>query len=88
MATAYTQAYSFYVDKIISISDLQTKAKHYVEQVRETEQPVVITQHGRVVAVLVSYQSYKGFLGTRDEVSNPDWERRLRRAQRESYTIG
>lgn len=74
----------FYVDKIIPISDLQTKAKQYVEQVKETDQPVVITQRGRAAAVLVSYESYEGFLATRDEMSNPDWERRLRRARQES----
>jgi prevent-host-death family protein len=74
----------FYMDKIIPISDLQTKAKRYVEQVKETEQPVVITQRGRAAAVLVSYEAYEGFLATRDEMSFPDWERRLRKAQRES----
>jgi prevent-host-death family protein len=55
------------MDKIIPISDLQTKAKQYVEQVKETDQPVVITQRGRAAAVLVSYESYEGFLATRDE---------------------
>ena len=59
----------FYMDKIIPISDLQTKAKQYVEQVKETEQPVVITQRGRASAVLVSYEVYEGFLATRDEMS-------------------
>jgi hypothetical protein len=28
--------------------------------------------------------SYEGWLATRDEMSYPDWESRLRRAQRES----
>ena len=72
------------MDKIIPISDLQTQAKKYVEQVKETEQPVVITQRGRAAAVLVSYEAYEGFLATRDEMSYPDWERRLRQAGRES----
>jgi prevent-host-death family protein len=67
--------------KIIPISDLQTKAKQYVEQVKNTDQPVVITQRGRAAAVLVSYE---GFLVTRDEMGYPDWKHRLRRAQRES----
>jgi prevent-host-death family protein len=74
----------FYMDKIIPISDLQTRAKKYVEQVKETDQPVVITQRGRAAAVLVSYESYEGLLETRDEMSYPDWEHRLRRAQKES----
>ena len=72
------------MDKIIPISDLQTQAKKYVEQVKETDQPVVITQRGRAAAVLVSYEVYEGLLATRDEMSNTDWEGRLRQAQRES----
>jgi prevent-host-death family protein len=72
------------MDKIIPISDLQTQAKKYVEQVKETDQPVVITQRGRAAAVLVSYEVYEGLLATRDEMSYPDWDRRLRQVQRES----
>lgn len=72
------------MDKIIPISDLQSKAKKYVDQVRDTDQPVVITQRGRAAAVLVSYEAFEGFLATRDEMSYPDWERRLARATKES----
>ncbi len=72
------------MDKIIPISDLQTKAKKYVDQVKETDEAVVITQRGRAAAVLVSYETYEGLLATRDEMSFPDWERRLGRARRES----
>jgi len=72
------------MDKIIPISDLQTQAKKYVEQVKETDQPVVITQRGRAAAVLVSYEAYEELLATRDEMSYPDWDRRLRQAQRDS----
>ena len=72
------------MDKIIPISDLQSKAKKYVDQVRDTDQPVVITQRGRAAAVLVSYESYEGFLATRDEMTYPDWQRRLARSGQES----
>jgi prevent-host-death family protein len=72
------------MDKIIPISDLQTKAKQYVEQVKETDQPVVITQRGRAAAVLVSVEAYEGFIATRDEMSYADWKTRLRRARKES----
>lgn len=72
------------MDKVIPISDLQASAKKYVDQVRETDQPVVITQRGRAAAVLVSFESFEGFLATRDEMTYPDWERRLRRAHAES----
>ena len=73
-----------YMEKVIPISDLQSKAKKYVDQVKETEQPVVITQRGRAAAVLVSYEVFEGLLATRDEMSYPDWKRRLRRAAAES----
>jgi prevent-host-death family protein len=72
------------MDKVIPISDLQSKAKKYVDQVRETDQPVVITQRGRAAAVLVSYDTFEGFLATRDEMSYSDWARRLEQAQTES----
>jgi PHD/YefM family antitoxin component YafN of YafNO toxin-antitoxin module len=45
---------------------------------------VVITQRGRAAAVLVSVEVYEGMLATHDEMSYPDWEARLARAQRES----
>lgn len=72
------------MDRIIPISDLQSKAKRYVDQVKETDQPVVITQRGRAAAVLVSFESYEGFLATKDEMGYLDWESRLRRARKES----
>lgn len=74
----------FYMDKIIPISDLQTQAKKYVDQVKATDEAVVITQRGRAAAVLVSYEAYEGLVATRDEMSYPDWERRLAQAQREA----
>jgi len=72
------------MDKIIPISDLQTKAKQYVEQVKETDQAVVITQRGRAAAVLVSVEMYEGLVATRDEMTYPDWEARLARARKEA----
>lgn len=72
------------MDTIIPISDLQSQAKRYVAQVKETDQPVVITQRGRAAAVLMSFEAYEGFLATKDEMGYPDWEGRLKRARRES----
>jgi len=72
------------MDNIIPISDLQSKAKKYVEQVRRTDEPVIITQRGRAAAILVNYDSYEGHLLTLDEMSYPDWRERLARAERES----
>ena len=72
------------MDRIIPISDLQSKAKKYVDQVKDTDESVVVTQRGRAAAVLVSYETYEGFLATRDEMSYPDWKMRLARAEKES----
>ena len=72
------------MDRIIPISDLQSKAKKYVDQVKDTDESIVVTQRGRAAAVLVSYETYEGFLSTRDEMSYPDWKMRLARAEKES----
>lgn len=72
------------MQKIIPISDLQSKAKKYVDQVKETDQPVIVTQRGRAAAVLVSYDTFEGYLATRDEMSYRDWPHRLERAEREA----
>lgn len=72
------------MNKIIPISDLQSHAKKYVDQVKKTKEPVVITQRGRAAAILVEYENYEGHLATQDEMSYPDWKKRLARAQKES----
>jgi prevent-host-death family protein len=72
------------MDHIIPISDLQSKAKQFVEQVKKTNQAVIITQRGRAAAVLVNYENYEGHLATQEAMSDPQWKKRLARAQRES----
>ncbi len=72
------------MDNIIPISDLQSKAKKYVDQVKKTAEPVVITQRGRAAAVLISYAEFEGLKATQQEMSFPVWKKRLQRAQRES----
>jgi prevent-host-death family protein len=69
---------------IIPISDLQTQAKKYIDQVRKTKEPILVTQRGRAAVVLVEYENYEGHQATLDEMAYPDWERRLARAQAES----
>ena len=71
------------MDKIIPISDLQTSAKRYVDQVRKTDQPVIVTQRGRPAAVLVSYAGFEGLLETKAEMAFGDWRQRLDRAEKE-----
>jgi prevent-host-death family protein len=71
------------MDKIIPISDLQTSAKRYVDQVRKTDQPIIVTQRGRPAAVLVSYAEFEGLLETKAEMQFGDWRQRLDRAENE-----
>jgi prevent-host-death family protein len=68
---------------VVPITDLQQKTKKYVKMVQDTGQPIVITQRGRAAAVLSSAEDFEGHLMTLDEMSYPDWQRRLARAERE-----
>jgi prevent-host-death family protein len=70
-------------DTIVPISELQTRSKQLVEQVKKTGQPIVVTQRGRPAAMLVNFDLYEGHLATIDEMSFPDWEERLERAKKE-----
>jgi prevent-host-death family protein len=72
------------MDRIIPISDLQTKAKKILESVKKTRDPVIITQRGRPAAFLVNYEDYEGMVATLEEMSQPDWRERLAEAERDS----
>lgn len=72
------------MEKIIPISDLQTRAKKIVESVKQTRDPVIITQRGRPAALLVNYEDYEGMVATLEEMSQPDWRERLVEAERDS----
>lgn len=72
------------MENIIPISDLQSKAKRFVEQVKKTDKPVIVTQRGRAAAVLVSYETFEGLMATQAEMSYPDWRDKLERAEKES----
>jgi len=65
---------------IIPITDLQQKTKKFVDRVRATREPIVITQRGRPAAVLASAEDFEGYLITLDEMTYPDWQAKLRRA--------
>jgi antitoxin YefM len=41
------------------ISELREKATAFVQQVRETQRPIVITQHGRSAAILMDVIQYE-----------------------------
>lgn len=72
------------MEKIVPISDLQTRAKKIVESVKQTRDPVIITQRGRPAALLVNYEDYEGMVATLEEMSQPDWRERLAEAERDS----
>lgn len=72
------------MDKIVPISDLQTQAKSIVGSVKESGDPVVITQRGRPAALLVNYEVYEGMVATLEEMSEPDWRERLVEAEKDS----
>ena len=72
------------MEKIIPISDLQSKTKEVVDGVKKTGNPVIITQRGRPAALVVNYEEYEGMLHTLDEMSYPDWLDRLREAEEDS----
>lgn len=71
------------LETIVPISDLQSKARRIVDQVQRTETAMVITRRGRAAAVLIDYATYEGLLAMQDEMSFPDWRRRLERAEKE-----
>jgi len=47
------------IPAIIPVTDLRQDAAAALKQVKETRQPVVITQRGRAAAVLLSMESYE-----------------------------
>jgi prevent-host-death family protein len=71
------------VRNIIPITDLQQKTKKYVDRVRTTGVPLVITQRGRPAAVLASAKDFEGYLIALDERLYPDWREKLSRGIRE-----
>ncbi len=48
--------------KIIPVSDLRRNVSQTIKEIREQDEAVYITQHGRPQAVLVSYEHYEQLL--------------------------
>jgi prevent-host-death family protein len=44
---------------IAPITDLKTRSREIVKQLKETGRPILITQRGRVAAVMESVESYE-----------------------------
>lgn len=53
------------IPTIRSITDLARDAKALVDEVRKTQEPIVITQRGREAAVLVPVELYRRLESTR-----------------------
>lgn len=69
------------MEQILPISDLQHRAKKMLEMIRETGEPIIVTQNGRPAAVLMDYENYEGWKLTLEEMSEPDWQEKLARAE-------
>lgn len=47
------------IPEIISVSDLRQDAAGVLKRVRNSHQPLIVTQRGRAAAVMLSVQSYE-----------------------------
>lgn len=45
-------------ENVVSITDFKSKASDWLQKVADTQEPVVITQHGQAAAVLLSAKAY------------------------------
>jgi prevent-host-death family protein len=48
-----------FVEDVVPISDLRTKASQIIARARQTKQPVLVTQRGRSVIVLLDVTEYQ-----------------------------
>ena len=44
------------------VTEFRANAAQFIEQVRETGEPVILTQHGRSAAVLLNVESYEAMM--------------------------
>ena len=56
--------------KILPISDLRRQANDIINTLRETNDAVYITQHGRPAAVLVDYARYEQMLQELEDLTD------------------
>ena len=62
------------------VSDLKSHGAELVRQVTEQHRPVVLSRHGRAVAVLLSVEEYEGM---QDVVANSELRRAVEEADAE-----
>ena len=72
------------MERIVPVSDLKATAEKYVDQVRKTKEPIIITQLGRAAALFVDYETYQGLIATLEEMSDPEAWKKLQAAKKAS----
>ena len=72
------------MEEIIPISDLQAKAKKFVEAAKSGDQRIIVTQRGRAAAVLIGYEEYRSLTATSTEKADPEALKMLNQAMRQS----
>lgn len=72
------------MESIISVSDLKKAPTRYFKLARNSDEPIVITEHGRAAMVLLDHETYRGLLATIEEMRSPDGRALLRRAKTEA----
>lgn len=43
---------------VVSLSDFKAKAAQMLEQIKESQQPIILTQHGAAAAVVQDFESF------------------------------
>lgn len=56
--------------RIMPVSDLRRNASEVLNQIRQNQQAVYITQHGRPAAVLVDYDMYEAMLAQLEDLAD------------------
>nr|WP_290665183.1 type II toxin-antitoxin system Phd/YefM family antitoxin [Ardenticatena sp.] len=58
------------VEDVLPISELRLRAAEVIKKIRETQRPLVITQYGRAVAVLLDVNQFQTLQDTLTEMEN------------------
>ncbi|HBY96236.1 MAG: type II toxin-antitoxin system Phd/YefM family antitoxin [Ardenticatenaceae bacterium] len=66
------------VEDVLPISELRLRAAQVIKKIQETQRPLIITQYGRAVAVLLDVNQFQSL---QDDLS--ELEARLQKLQRE-----
>ncbi len=49
------------LSNIVPVSDLRRDAAHLLKQLKENDEPLIITQRGRAAAVIIGVEAYEKF---------------------------